>query len=70
MVKTLFEGEGCNLFVFKKGDEIIIEMIEQGVDMGNFQLGDNYNVISLNQSDAAYLTKLLLELQAGPNEKE
>ena len=64
MRKTLFEGKESNLLISKQENEVVIEMIEKGVSLDDYQLGDNYNTISLNKEDFLFLGKLLIELSS------
>ncbi len=67
MVKTLFEGQESDLLISKKQNEIeetevVIEMLDKGCNLNDYQLGDNYNIIFLNKKEALYLGQLLLQL--------
>jgi hypothetical protein len=62
MVKFLIEDEETSLLLSKKENQIVIEMIENGVSLRDLQLGDNYNKIILDKNDAIELCQLLSKL--------
>jgi hypothetical protein len=62
MKKIVFEGKESSLFISKIENEIRIEMIDNGVNINDYQLGDNYNNIILNNEEAIDLAEEILKI--------
>ena len=62
MKKIVYEGKESSLFISKHENEIRIEMIDNGVNMADYQLGDNYNIIFFSKEDIIDITNELLKL--------
>ena len=60
--KIVFQGNDSDLFISTKVDQIRIEMIDSGVSLNDYQLGDSYNIILLNKAECIDLANELLKL--------